>query len=141
MSWGTCYNGSNNIYSNFESLMSDSRKFTDYSSEYNVENKLRNELKIHNNTEYRHYLQNNSNKIISNNQVKACNSCSYCQYTENFEVTEKDYIFRGNLQKNPNFGYNNSDLKNIYLSREKINMELNLPTFYIEESGEITKKK
>lgn len=141
MTWGTCYNGSNNIYSNFNSLMSDSRIFTDYSTEYTIENKLRNEMKIGNNTNYRHYLQNNSDKIISNNQLKSCNSCSYCQYKDNTELPEKDYIFRENLLKNVNFGYNNSDLKNVYLSREKMNLELNLPSFYIEDSGEIIKKK
>lgn len=141
MTWGTCYNGSNNIHSNYQSLMSDSRIFTDYSTEFTIEKKLKNEMKIDNNTNYRHYLQNNGDKIITSNQLKSCNSCSYCQYLEKSEVSEKDYIFRGNLQKNGNFGYGNSDLKNVYLSREKMNLELNLPTFYIEETGEITKKK
>lgn len=139
MSWGTCYNGSNNIHFNFPPLMNDSRLFSNYQSFASIDNTIKNKSNIKTNTEYRYYLQKNADNIIKNNQLKACDECSNCPYTKNnllnLEKTNSPYIFDSILSNDQPYGYENSDLKNIYLSRQQLNSQLYIPTFTINNNN------
>lgn len=132
MSWGTCYQGSNNIHFNYPPLMTDGRNFSLYESSSLLDNAIKTNANIKTNSDYRRYIQKNADLIIKNNQLRSCNECNSCPYV-NYDVkmSNKPYIFNSILSKDQPYGYEDSDLKNIYLSREqlnaqKFNMQINL---------------
>ena len=126
MSWGTCYNGSNNIHFNFPSLMDDGRNFTKYQSTPALDSMLKTSSNIKSNNEYRYFLQNNADSIIKNNQLDACNQCGSCVYSNpinNTTLNGQPYIFNSSLSNDQPHGYESSDLKNIYLSRKQLDLQ------------------
>ena len=130
MSWGTCYKGSNNIHFNYPAIMTDSRLFSQYETGASFDNKLKKEHKIVSNNDYRHYLQNNADLIIKHNQLKSCNECSNCPYKPtSLKTSNSPYLFDSNITNDQPFGYENSDLKNIYLSRQELQSKLQFPRF------------
>tara|TARA_Y100000816_G_scaffold196754_1_gene143929 strand:+ start:359 stop:784 length:426 start_codon:yes stop_codon:yes gene_type:complete len=126
MSWGTCYNGSNNIHFNFPSLMDDGRNFTNYQATPALDSMLKTSSNIKSNNEYRHFLQTNADSIIKNNQLDACNQCGSCVYNKpinNTTLNGQPYIFNSSLSNDQPYGYESSDLKNIYLSRKQLDLQ------------------
>lgn len=119
MSWATCYNESNNVYNNYPALMNDGRL---YSEKQMTDDHLVNKLNINNSYLYRKYLQSNADKIILSNQKN---------YKSNKKYNTEDYILKDYLTKHSPQGYNQSDLKNLYLSRLELNNNLNLPRINI----------
>jgi len=134
MSWGTCYKGTNNIHFNFPPLMNDGRNYSNYEAGSNLDNKLKQNANIKTNSDYRRYLQNNADSIIKNNQLSACDECSSCPYylstSENLSTT-KPYIFDSIVSNDQPFGYETSDLKNIYLSKQLLEAQMHAPRFRI----------
>ena len=132
MSWGTCYKTANNIYFNYPPLMNDSRNISNYEFGASLDNKLKEQANIKNNSDYRKYLQKNADSIIKNNQLSACNECCAIPYFSNKNVDltiTKPYIFDTILSEEKPFGYEESDLKNIYLSRQKLESQMHAPRF------------
>jgi hypothetical protein len=79
------------------------------------------EANIVNNYDYRHYLQKNADKLIMKNQIAACNNCGLCWNDyDGSDIEHGKYIFKSCNDKTQPNGYQNSDLKNIYLSREEL---------------------
>ena len=135
MSWGTCYNGSNNIHFNYPPLMEDSRLFSDYNSSVLNDNVLKHRNNIQTNSDYRKYLQTNSNAIIKNNQLIACNECSVCPYYSktNLEINKlTPYIFDNTLSNIRPYGYETSDLKELYLSRQQLDSQKHVSKYIIK---------
>ena len=134
MSWGTCYKGSNNIHFNFPPLMNDGRNYSNYEAGASLDNKLKKEANIITNSDYRKYLQNNADSIIKNNQLSACDECSTCPYysiTNQNLSTTKPYIFDSIVSNDQPYGYETSDLKNIYLSKQVLEAQMHAPRFRI----------
>ena len=127
MSWGTCYQGSNNIHFNYPPLMNDGRNFSLFESSSVLDNAIKTNANIKSNSEYRNYIQKNADLIIKNNQLRSCNECNSCSYLNNndnnIQMSSKPYIFNNILSKDQPYGYEDSDLKNIYLSREQLNAQ------------------
>tara|TARA_B100001778_G_C18488485_1_gene583910 strand:- start:99 stop:542 length:444 start_codon:yes stop_codon:yes gene_type:complete len=146
MSWGTCYKSSNNIHFNFPPLMNDSRNYSNYEAGASLDNKLKNEANIKTNSDYRKYLQNNADTIIKNNQLSACDECSTCPFFNKISETlptTKPYIFDSILSEDKPYGYETSDLKNIYLTRQSLDAQMHAPQFIIpsKESNETKENK
>ena len=139
MSWGTCYKGSNNIHFNYPPFMTDSRLFSNYESSSQADETLKQNSNIKTNSDYRRYLQTNADNIIKNNQLSACNESNSCFYN-NKKISDTDlnyksntpYIFDNTLSKDQPYGYDESDLKNIYLSREELYAKMYAPRFEIQ---------
>ena len=134
MSWGTCYKGSNNIHFNFPPFMNDGRNYSNYEPGASLDNKLKKEANIKTNSDYRKYLQNNADLIIKNNQLSACDECSTCPYFSSTNVNlpiTKPYIFDSIISDDQPFGYETSDLKNIYLSKQVLEAQMHAPRFRI----------
>jgi len=133
MSWGTCYKGSDNVHFNFPPIMTDGRNYTKYEATTILDENIKNNYNINNNSDYRKYLQNNADYIIKNNQLVSCDECSNCKYISNFSKdnleTKSPYIFNSSLSNNQPFGYETSDLKNVYLSRHVLDAEKYAPRF------------
>jgi len=129
MSWGTCYKGSNNIHAGFPALMSDGKWATNYEPACAINNEIQRESGITNNYNYRQYLIKNADSIITKNQIGACNNCCACW--ENFEerniVKNPKYIFKSCTDKTQPYGYENSDLKNMYISKKALQARLVAP--------------
>jgi hypothetical protein len=137
MSWGTCYKGSNNIHFNFPPIMADGRNYSNYEAGASLDNKLKESANITNNSDYRKYLQSNADSIIKNNQLSACECCSTPFFSnKNDEMTmTKPYIFDSILSDNQPYGYETSDLKNIFISRQMHEAQLHAPRFKIQKKN------
>ena len=141
MSWGTCYAGSNNIHLDFPPIMHDGRNYANWQPGSVINDRLRNEANIKSNWEYRRYLCNNADTIIKVNQLSACGDCcaNTAQYTSQTTTTNgatttqtsnnSPYLFKSCMDSTKPFGYQNSDLKNMYLSDVNLQSRMVTPVF------------
>ena len=135
MSWGTCYAGSNNIHPDFPPIMHDGRNYANWQPGSVINDNIRKEANIKSNWEYRNYLCKNADTIIKINQLSACGDC--CANTAQYGVAQypqgqngqgqnaavpaqtygsnSPYLYKSCLDKTTNYGYETSDLKNLYL--------------------------
>lgn len=129
MSYATCYAGSNNIHPGFPPLMSDGHFATDWETACRTNEFIRDRAKITNNYDYRQYLIHNADAVILHNQVEACDRCCACQNNLGGGelVRFPHYIFKSCSDKTKPFGYQSSDLKNMYLSRKALQSRLSAP--------------
>ena len=135
MSYGLCANGSNNINMNFPPLMDDARLFSNYYSSVLNDEMLKRNKNIKTNSDYRHYLQINAQSIISNNQLNSCNECSVCPYYSktDLEINKATpYIFDHILSKIRPYGYETSDLKELYITRQQLDAQKHVSKYIIK---------
>jgi len=128
MSWGTCYKGSNNVHPGFPALMSDGQWATNWEPACAINNELKKQVGISNNYQYRQYLIKHADSIIEKNQKTSCDNCCACW--ENFEdrnKTNNKYIFKSCSDQAKPFGYQSSDLKNLYVSSKALESRLVAP--------------
>jgi len=131
MSWGTCYSGSNNVYLSAPPLMSDGRNFANWQTGGELDNIIKKNQNINNNSEYRKYLINNADKIIELNQLEACNNCGCCSILNiNKKTPNTPFLFDNCPNKFIPFGYESSDLKNFYLTRERLDKIKSEPIYF-----------
>lgn len=133
MSWATCYSGSNNIHFNIPPLMSDGRHYTHYDPSCQANNLFRNKMNFTNNYDYRQWLINNGNRVADINQKSACNECSECVQSAASAPPTQKYLFKSCQDNSKPFGYESSDLKNIYLSKKALNARLKAPIITQEQ--------
>ena len=139
MSWATCYAGSNNIHFNFPPIMTDGRNYATWQPGAVVNEKIRENNNITSNWDYRNFLQHNATKIIQANSVSACNNCGACPplYTgsQNPDVqSNTPFVFASALDGSQPFGYENSDLKNLYLSRYESQSRMMSPSIPLSQA-------
>lgn len=128
MSWGTCYSGSNNIHLDFPPLMSDGRLYRDWTPNCKTNDKIIEQNNITNNFEYRRFLQQNGTRIMKQNQMDACDRCCSCANNIKHPYNHHNkYLYKSCTDKTVPFGYENSDLKNMYLSRQELQMRTVAP--------------
>lgn len=129
MSWATCYAGSNNIHFNYPPIMNDGRNYASWQPGAVINNEIRVNANIKSNWEYRNYLMKNADNIIRLNQLESCNNCGCCppanqniKPTTGSQQTNVPYLYNSCLSRDQPFGYENSDLKQVYLSREQLKL-------------------
>ncbi len=127
MSWGTCYSGSNNIHFGFPPIMTDGRNYASWQPGAALNKQLRSDAGIKSNWQYRKYLQENSDQIIEFNQREACNQCCGCPYYHSVKTANNPYLFTSCTESTQPYGYENSDLKNLYLSRHELQCRMSVP--------------
>ena len=99
--------------------MHDGRNYANWQPGGAVNEHIRKEANIKSNWEYRQYLSKNADALIKYNQESACDNCcaNSSQYGNNVPVSNNSpYLFKSCLDTTQKFGYENSDLKNLYLS-------------------------
>ena len=133
MSWATCYSGSNNIHNKFPPIMADGRNYTNWQHGSTIDENIRKSNGIRSNYEYRNYLVNNSDKVINQNRNSAYNNCtSYVtHYTRN--GPDSPYMYTSSFDNSQPYGYVNSDLKNVYLSKKQL-QERQITPFVTEQT-------
>ena len=132
MSWGTCYAGSNNIHSDFPPIMNDGRNFANWQPGAAINEYIRQQAKITSNWAYREYLSKNADTIIKYNQMSACGECgaNTVQYGNGMPVSNNSpYLYKSTLDETKRFGYEDSDLKNLYLSDVNLQSRMVTPVF------------
>ena len=133
MSWATCYSGTNNIHFDYPPIMSDGRNYSQWQHTAQINNQIRNQANIQSNYDYRIYLTKNADSIIRFNQTQACNESGSCYYSNNKKVTNNSpHLFKSCGDSNTPYGYHNSDLKQIYLSRQQLQSKKTAPSIVIE---------
>ena len=122
MSWGTCYASSNNIHFDFPPIMSDGRNYASWQPGSSMNQAIREKEGIINNSQYRKYLIANADKIIKNNQLEACDNCSatLSQFGSGKQVSITPFLYATIHGKSNPYGYEGSDLKNVYLTRNEL---------------------
>lgn len=122
----------NNQYKGIPPKMSDSRSLVSSSQPISVTDYY---LKNNNsNWSYREYLKNNSIDIQKQMQNKSLNDVGYYQrFIKNIsdypEITSSTipYFYSSIIDNTQPFGYQNSDVKQIYLTKEQLNARLMSP--------------
>jgi len=134
MSWATCYSGNNNIHFNYPPIMSDGRNYSQWQATAQINNEIKKEANITSNYDYRNYLTKNADSIIKYNQSQSCNECGSCYYTNSQQIKNNNpYLFKSCGDQSTPYGYENSDLKNIYLSRQDLQSRKIAPSIPIEQ--------
>lgn len=129
MSWGTCYSGCNNIHFGFPPLMADGRNFASWLPGDQINKQIRQENDIKTNWQYRQFLMNNAEQIMEQNSLSACDECCSCpaRYGDNQPNTGTPFLYKSCTESTQPFGYQNSDLKQMYLSEYQLQSRLSAP--------------
>jgi len=138
MSWGTCYSGSNNIHFDYPPIMDDGRNYASWQPGAVINENIRHQNKINSNWKYREFLTKNADTIIKQNQKDSCDQCGYCPIN-NKSVVENNgspYLYNSPFEKSQPYGYEDSDLKNIYLSRNELEARMVSPAISQEQVDE-----
>jgi len=135
MSWATNYERTNNVYSMAMPNMSDGRHFNHIDvDQQTINEQNRKSAGIESNNDYRRYLTKNSGDIIKKNSMyhysKVGNPVLFADTTPK----SNPYLFEGPLSQEKPMGYQGSDLKNHYLSRDQLNL-MRSPSIHVPDSS------
>jgi hypothetical protein len=132
--WGTCYSGSNNIHFNFPPIMADGRNYATWQPEAVVNKRIQQQENIHTNWQYRQYMTNNGIQIMKYNNAEACYDLGLSPHTltNNTPASNVPYLFKNSYDTNsPGYGYQTSNLKTEYLSREQLHARMISPSISV----------
>ena len=133
MSWGTCYAGSNNIHSNFPPIMHDGRNYANWQPGAVINENIKKEANITSNWQYRQFLCNNADTIIAFNKLSAAGDCcaNKAEYGSGQQPISNNspYLYKSCLDETAKYGYENSDLKNLYLTDYTLQARMVTPVF------------
>ena len=113
-----------NLYKDYPPMMSDGRVISaSWQPEAVVNNNLVKSAGLTSNWQYRQYLIEHGNKLIAQNRVETMNDIGYiARYAKSPETPyTPPYKYKSYLDNTTVFGYENSDLKHIYFSKEELN--------------------
>lgn len=120
MNWGTCKSGSNNIHFDFPPIMSDGRNYSSWQPNATLNNDIVKKYNIKTNADYRQFLTKNADYIIKANQINACGGCCNClTVNASPKTSNTPYLYTSCTDSTQPYGYETSDLKEMYLSRER----------------------
>jgi hypothetical protein len=122
MSWATNHERLNNVYSGDLPNMSDGRHFKHVAIDQQVINEQnRTSLNIVSNNDYRKYLTKNATSIIEKNSHYHYSKVGNPSIFKETIPQNTPYLFDGPTSDERPIGYQSSDLKNHYMSREQLN--------------------
>ena len=140
MSWGTCYSGSNNIHFNFPPIMADGRNYATWQPEAVVNEIIREKNNITSNSQYRQYLTHNAIEVMQANLVGAADGCGFnldlitnSNNNGGNGYVRTPFLFSSPWDQSQPFGYESSDLKNLYLSRYELQSRMMAPSLSQEQ--------
>lgn len=127
--------GANPVYPGFPPIMMDGRAIVASDQpEAILNNALIKELGIQSNWQYRQYLTKNAKDIMRYNYTESSNDVGYFKrYEDSPNQYSVPFVYPSFVsQETPN-GYQQSDLKQMYLSREQLNARKVAPVITQEE--------
>ena len=122
-------NGSHNVYYDFPPIMSDGRNFANWISGATLNNNLKDAQDIKTNFEYRQYLTKNADTLIKMNQEYACDQCCNCPptYSSGNTNATQPFLFTSCLDTTKPDGYEESDMKGVYLTSYQLETRMRTP--------------
>jgi hypothetical protein len=141
MSWGTCYSGSNNIHNEYPPLMSDGRQFTLINPACDLNNKLKKKIGMKNNYEYRQFMISNGITLMNKNNISSCKESSECMNQVMNTNSYGKYLYKSITDHKKHYGYESSDLKNLYLGRRELQSSYVSPIVTQEELLKLSSMK
>ena len=121
---------SNNKYDGFPPLMSDGRTITaSYQPEAVLNEHLLREIGVETNWQYRQYLTKNAKEIMKYNCIQASTDSGYLKRYSDLGISgySTPYVFPSAENNQKPVGYQASDLKDIYLSRQQLESRMVAP--------------
>lgn len=95
-----------------------------------INNKIHVESGITSNWKYRQYIQNNANHIMKYNTMEYIYASGNNPYiTDNSAIQTQGMPYKFSSLHEPNFEFNNSDLKQDFLKKQQFNARLISPAF------------
>lgn len=137
MSWATCYSGSNNTHFDLPPMMSDGRNYASWQPEAVINNRIQKKENIKTNWDYRQYMTHNGLEIMRYNTLESCYTLGLNPHydTDKTPSSNVPYLYASTFDSGkPGFGYNKSDLKNPYLSREQLYSRMISPSINPSDS-------
>lgn len=120
-----------NLYKDFPPFMNDGRVIVaSWTQDSVVNNNLLASTGMKTNWEFRKYLTENAKTIIQNNQAESLNDIGYiARYSIAPEQKNTvPYYYKSYLDNTKPFGYQSSDLKELYLTAEQLNARKMAPS-------------
>jgi hypothetical protein len=121
----------NNKYEGFPPLMSDGRTVTaSFQPEAVLNEHLLRETGVETNWQYRQYLTKNAKEIMKYNCVQTATDAGYLKRYADLnqgETHSTPYLFPTYESKNRPKGYQDSDLKELYLTRDQLQARMIAP--------------
>jgi hypothetical protein len=124
----------NTKYPTFPPLMQDGRSvISSWNTEPTINKKICNDNAINNNWEYRKFLTKNALDIMKYNFNETANDTGNMFIPEQLQPTNNNvknapFLFKSSNEITTPFGYETSDLKETYLSREQLYLRKVVPT-------------
>jgi hypothetical protein len=116
--------------------MADGRNYATWQPGAVVNEIIREKNNITNNSQYRQYLTHNATEVMQANLVGACDACGFnldlISNNNNGSVTTP-FLFSSPWDQSQPFGYESSDLKNLYLSRYELQSRMMAPSLSQEQ--------
>jgi len=111
--------------------MHDGRNYASWQSGAAINENLRKKTGIKQNWEYRKYLVDNADSIIRQNQENACDQCSNCKLDvdNSIKYPQAPYVYNTKNESSQPYGYEDSDLKNLYLSKQSLQSRQVIPVY------------
>lgn len=129
---------SNNKYDNFPPLMSDGRTITSsWQPEAVLNNYLLKEIGVETNWQYRQYMIKNAKDIMKYNCIQASTDSGYVKrYSDlmSSSTYSTPYIVSSLVDNTRPTGYETSDLKETYLTREQLQSRMVAPELTQEQA-------
>jgi len=112
----------NNLYDNFPPFMADGRAITcSYQPTAIVNKKIIEETGIQSNWQYRRYLTANAGDIMRYDYVEAANDIGYYKrYQDTPLPFSTPFTYQSFTEETKPKGYEDSDMKQLYLTREQL---------------------
>lgn len=129
--WANNFSGSHNVYFDFPPVMQDGRNYSNWQAGAAVNEGIRKSNGIRSNWEYRQYLTHHADHIIKTNMMDAANEAGHAPFTQNAEQREQrnvPFMYASVSDQRKPFGYEDSDLKSIYLSRNELQARMIAPS-------------
>jgi len=124
----------NNKYPVFPPLMNDGRSvISSWNPESTLNNKIRKENGIETNWEYRKFLTKNAVDIMEKNFNETANDTGFTYSLQTTASTNTPFLYGSIIENTTPVGFENSDLKELYLTREQLYSRKCAPTVKISD--------
>lgn len=134
---GNTYSGLNNFQSTIPmNVGNTSMNINNYKSRAawqpgaETNNAIIQQKQITSNWKYRKFLTDNADSFIEVNQVEACNQCcsNPIQHSNNNNISATPFIYNTCCDTSQPFGYDDSDMKDSYISQYQTQCKMSTPT-------------
>lgn len=122
----------NNVYPGFPPKMADTRSaIASWQAEAIVNNELKKASGVTSNWQYRNYLTNNADSIRQYNTQEAFNDIGYYRRFVNLPLESTPYLYSDAYSNAKPAGYEDSNLKADYLTREELQSKVGTTNVYV----------